>query len=132
MNHQETLNSLENQIITVTNGMFFISGSLIKENNTFYLFVTEQIGKSFANIGFTVENVESINVNAEAFGKNADGIIIKAQKYQSMYVAFEPTQIKSIDNSGAFDPANRYPLQPGRRHDARRTEPQNPGAAQDH
>ncbi len=71
MTRQETLNSLENQIVTVTNGMFFISGSLIKENNTFYLFVTEQIGKSFANIGFTIENIESINVNEEAFGKNA-------------------------------------------------------------
>ena len=71
MNHLEALNNLENQTVIVTNGMFFISGSLIKENNTFYLFVTEQVGKPFANIGFTIENIESININEEAFGKNA-------------------------------------------------------------
>ncbi len=35
-----------------------------------------------------------------------DGIIIKAQKGDSLYVAFNPEQIKSVDNRGTFDPSD--------------------------
>lgn len=43
---------------------------------------------------------------ASAENRGSDGIIIKADSGENLYVAFEPTQIKSIDNQGTFDPGN--------------------------
>ena len=62
------LNSLtylktEKRIVSVTNGIFIISGVLLEENNLYYIFVTEEIGKFFANVGFSIDQIESINVN---------------------------------------------------------------------
>ena len=43
----------------------------------------------------------------EANNKWADGIIIKADEWQSMYIPFNPNQIKSAtDNAGTYDPNN--------------------------
>ena len=47
-------------------------------------------------ISYWDENYE--NYLEKANKNNNDGIIIKAQKYQSMYVAFNPNQIKNVDN----------------------------------
>lgn len=62
------LNSLtylktEKRIVSVTNGIFIISGVLLEENNLYYIFVTEEIGKFFANVAFSIDQIESINVN---------------------------------------------------------------------
>jgi len=71
MNFTEALNYLEHHLVTVTNGIFYISGLLYKDNNLYSVFVTETTDKRCANVDFTIENIESINVNEEAFGKNA-------------------------------------------------------------
>lgn len=50
----------------------------------------------YDSIGYWDENYEKILEKANKNGN--DGVIIKAKKYGSLYVAFEPNQIKSIDN----------------------------------
>lgn len=62
MTHSEALEYLENRLVTVTNGMFYISGLLYKEDNLYSIFVTEMTHKRCANVDFTIENIESITV----------------------------------------------------------------------
>ena len=67
MNFIESLNYLEHRLVTVTNGMFYISGLLYRENNLYSIFVTETPIKRCASVDFEIENIESINVNENAF-----------------------------------------------------------------
>jgi hypothetical protein len=70
MNHQEALNYLENRLVTVTNGIFHVSGLLIKQQDCYCIDVTEIPNKSITNVCFKLEYVESIDVNEEAFLPN--------------------------------------------------------------
>lgn len=67
MTHSEALEYLENRFVTVTNGLFYISGLLYKENDLYSVFVTETTDKRYANVDFTIENIESITVTENAF-----------------------------------------------------------------
>lgn len=61
-------------------------------------------------IGYWDENYE--NILQKANKNQNDGVIIKAKKYQSMYVAFEPNQIKNVDNLNPTDnPDIRYSVE---------------------
>lgn len=64
-----------------------------------YLNITNPLIENidFDPISHWDENYERLIQKANKNGN--DGVIIKAQKYQSMYVAFEPNQIKNIDNT---------------------------------
>ena len=70
MNFTEILNYLEHRLVTVTNGIFYISGLLYKDNNLYSVFVTETTDKRYANVDFTIESIESINVTENAFLPN--------------------------------------------------------------
>ena len=67
MTHLEALEYLENRLVTVTNGIFYISGLLHKENNLYSVFVIETTDKRCANVDFIIENIESIIVIENAF-----------------------------------------------------------------
>ena len=64
-----------------------------------YLNITNPLIENidFDPISHWDENYERLIEKANKNGN--DGVIIKAQKYQSMYVAFEPNQIKNVDNA---------------------------------
>ena len=51
---------------------------------------------------FYDDNVEII----ESLSNKYDGLIYKAPNGETLYVAFDPTQIKSVNNQGTFDPKN--------------------------
>ena len=70
MNFTEILNYLEHRLVTVTNGIFYISGLLYKDNNLYSVFVTETTDKRYANVDFTIESIESINVTENEFLPN--------------------------------------------------------------
>lgn len=76
MNHQEALIYLENRYVNITNGIFTISGFLFKteDNNPFYYidFFSKKgaLFPNHASVNFIVDQVESIDVNEEAFLPN--------------------------------------------------------------
>lgn len=76
-----------------------------------YLNITNPLVENidFDPISHWDENYERLIKKANKNGN--DGVIIKAQKYESMYVAFEPNQIKNIDNTNpTSNPDIRYSL----------------------
>ncbi len=70
MTHLEALEYLENRLVTVTNGMFYILGLLVREDDCYYVFVTEKVNKSSGKVQFKAEHVAEIDVNEEAFLPN--------------------------------------------------------------
>ena len=70
-----------------------IKNPLVREVNSEYL----------SPIDFYDMQADLVN---EAELQGNDGIIIKGTKNDDLYVAFSPEQIKSVNNSGAFDHSN--------------------------
>lgn len=70
MTHSEALEYLENCLLTVTNGIFTISGFLFRINNMYYVDCFGEEAKFRANVEFDVEDIESIDVNETAFLSN--------------------------------------------------------------